>query len=166
VHHCLRGEEDGRESDDQQQARHDGVPIPNGLADPTVQKQSDNFTYNNTVAQASLPSRRYFVSAVRKHLAVLAFELGKAKEIVEQTDVVPFHNDTSTDQNGPSNSFWVELDALKKGHIMLFLSSKARIVDDTIRGTLVVAIMVKFDRRSGRGLNILFFRHVDVDRGV
>ena len=162
VHHRLRCEEDSREADDQEQARHNSVPVPNRLTNPSIEEQTNDLAHDDAVRQSSLPRRRDLPSAVRKLLAVLALELRESEEVVEQAHVVAFHDDTSADQDRPTNGLGVELDALPQGHLVLLLRRKTRIIDDLVRSTLVMLLIVLVQRllmHRGGGLDVLLFRH-------
>jgi hypothetical protein len=141
MHHRLRCKENRRERCNHCQAPHNSVSVPNSLTNPTVQKQSNDLAHNDTVTQTRLPWCWNFVRAVRKLFAILALELWKAEEVVEQTDIVTFHDDTCADQNGPANGFGVEFNALPESHVVLFFGGEASVVDNAVGGAFVVAIV-------------------------
>jgi hypothetical protein len=99
MYDCLRSEEDGRKADNQSQTAHDCVTVTNPLADPTVQKQSDNLAHNDSVGQPGLPWCGDFPRAVWQLLAILLLELRKSEEVIEQTDIVAFHDNARADED-------------------------------------------------------------------
>jgi len=159
VHHRLRRKEDGGKSSDERQASHDRVPIPVLFADVSVNLESDNLANHNAVGQAGLPWGGDFPGAVGKLLAILSLELRKAEEVGEEADIVAFHDDAGTDEDGPSNGFGVEFYALPQAHGMLLVGREACIVDDFVRSSLVV--IVSGIKRAVQWLNVLLFGHVD-----
>jgi hypothetical protein len=161
VHHRLSREEDGSEANDEKQAPHDSIAVPDSLTDPSVEKQTDNLAHNDSVGQSSLPWRGNLPRAVRKLLAVFPLELRESKEVVQQTDIVALHDDTRADKDRPSNRLGIELDTLQKRHIAFLVRGESRIADELVSSALVVGVMVDVmiqRRRAGR-LNILLFRH-------
>lgn len=139
----LGGEEDGSEADDQGQTTDESVSVPNRLTNPPIEEQTNDLTNNNTVAETRLPRRRNFPVAVGQLLAVLALELRKAEEVVQQADIVAFHDDASTDQDRPANRLGVQLNALPQRHVVLLLGRETGIIDDPVMRALVMLVLVE-----------------------
>jgi hypothetical protein len=74
----LRGEEDGHEAGDQDQAGHDRVAVAETLGNPAVDEQAEDLAHVGTIAEPGLPGRRDLVREVGQLFAVLLPERGEA----------------------------------------------------------------------------------------
>lgn len=132
--HVFRGEEDGREADDQRQAGHDRVAVAEALGDVAVDEEADDLADVGAVRETGLPACWDLVRSIREFGAVFPVELREAVEVGEQAHVVAFHADARGDQQGPRDCFGVESDALEEGHGVLFVGGDFGVLGHFVHG--------------------------------
>lgn len=54
----------------------------------------------------------YLIGAIRRQYAVLFCELGKCIKVIDQTDIITFHRDTSGNENTPRDRLRISSDTL------------------------------------------------------
>lgn len=114
------------------------------------------------IAETSLPRGRDLVIAILGEVAELSVELRKGiynceqrntkeprllTKVVDETNIVAFHNNTSGNKQTPRNSLGIQLDALQEGHLLFLLSSRTCMFDNR---NMCLALTVKANRGIGR----------------
>lgn len=72
----------------------------------------------------------HLICPIRRQLAIFPVELRESVEVVDETDIVAFHDNAGGDQDTPSDGLGVELDTLEQGHLLLLIRGRFGILDD------------------------------------
>jgi hypothetical protein len=165
IDHALSREEDSSETDDEHETSHDRVSISESLGNVTIDEKTNDFSHVGAVTQPRLPPRRNLVLPTRQLHPILLIELFKAiyfslafllpliisryslvtqvlTEVTQQTNIIPLHGNTSTDQQTPAHGLGIQLNPLPQRHSVLFISCRSRIVDYFVHGLCVREVIL------------------------
>jgi hypothetical protein len=165
IDHALSCEEDSSETDDEHETCHDRVSISESLGNVTIDEKTNDFAHVGAVAQPRLPPCRNLVLPTRQLHAILLIELFKAiyfslalllplltpsyslvtqvlTKVTQQTNIIPLHGNTSTDQQTPAHGLGIQLNPLPQRHPVLFISCRFRIVDYFVHGLCVREVVL------------------------